>query len=114
MDELSYGGDLLIDRCSNCSGLWFDHGEAEMLKSRWMGDALDTGDAEMGRKWDAVDDIACPRCHQDMDKAADPDQPHIWYEVCREHGLFMDAGEFTDFKHETLADWFRSLIKGSR
>jgi hypothetical protein len=28
--------------------------------------------------------------------------------------MFMDAGEFTDYKHETLADWFRSLIKGSR
>jgi hypothetical protein len=28
--------------------------------------------------------------------------------------VFMDAGEFTDFKHETLADWFRGLIKGKR
>jgi hypothetical protein len=26
----------------------------------------------------------------------------------------MDAGEFTDYKHETLADRFRSLIKGER
>jgi hypothetical protein len=28
--------------------------------------------------------------------------------------MFMDAGEFTDYKHETLADWFRGLIKGKR
>ena len=114
MDEISYGCDLVIDRCSNCRGMWFDHGEAELLKNKWMGDALDTGSTEEGKKWDAVDDISCPRCGKDMDKASDPDQPHIWYEVCKEHGMYMDAGEFTDYKHETLSDWFRSLIRGER
>ena len=44
---------------------------------------------------------------------ADAKQKHIWYEVCDEHGMFMDAGEFSDYKHETWADWFRSLIKGA-
>ena len=114
MDEISYGGDLQVDRCTHCSGLWFDEGEAELLKSKWMGDALDTGTSAQGKKWNEVEDIACPRCGKDMEKASDPDQPHIWYEVCTEHGMFMDAGEFTDYKHETLADWFRTLIKGSR
>ena len=28
--------------------------------------------------------------------------------------MFMDAGEFTDFKNETHLDWFRGLIKGHR
>jgi hypothetical protein len=28
--------------------------------------------------------------------------------------MFMDAGEFTDFKHESLLDFFRGLIKGDR
>lgn len=114
MDEITYGGDLVIDRCTNCHGMWFDNGEAELLKSKWMGDALDIGNPAVGKKWDSIDPVACPRCGVEMDKASDPDQPHIWYEVCRDHGMFMDAGEFTDFKHETLADWFRSLIKGSR
>lgn len=114
MEEISYGGDLVIDRCTHCQGLWFDEGEAELLKSKWMGDALDSGARSVGKKWNAVEDIACPRCGKDMEKASDPDQPHIWYEVCREHGMFMDAGEFTDYKYETLLDWFRSLIRGSR
>ena len=114
MDEITYGGDLAIDRCTHCHGMWFDHGEAEKLKEKWMGDALDTGNPETGKEWDAVEDIACPRCGKDMEKASDPDQPHIWYEVCHDHGMFMDAGEFTDYKHETLADWFRGLIKGTR
>lgn len=28
--------------------------------------------------------------------------------------MFMDAGEFTDYKFETLADLFRGVIKGKR
>jgi Zn-finger nucleic acid-binding protein len=114
MEEITYGGDLAVDRCTNCKGMWFDTGEAELLKAKWMGDALDTGSSDAGKKWDPVEDIACPRCGKDMEKTSDPDQPHIWYEVCSDHGMFMDAGEFTDFKHETLADWFRGLIKGKR
>ena len=113
MVEVTYGG-IAIDRCTNCQGLWFDTGEAERLKDRWMGDALDMGKARDGRKWDPVDEIDCPRCGHEMHKISDPTQRHIWYEQCDEHGLFMDAGEFTDYKHETLADWFRSLIRGSR
>ena len=114
MEEVSYGADLQIDRCTNCEGLWFDQGEAELLKSKWMGEALDIGKASKGKKWDTVDDVACPRCGKDMEKVADPDQPHIWYEVCGEHGMFMDAGEFSDLKHETLADCFKRLIHRTR
>jgi Zn-finger nucleic acid-binding protein len=114
MNEITYGGDVVIDRCTHCQGIWFDIGEAEQLKGKWMGDALDIGDAEEGKKWDTVEDIACPRCGKDMQKRSDPEQPHIWFEECEEHGMFMDAGEFTDYKHETWADWFRSLIKGAR
>mgnify|MGYP003109042056 FL=1 len=113
MNEVSYG-NITIDRCSHCQGLWFDSGEADQLKARWMGEALDVGLPAEGRKWNAVEDIACPRCHRDMEKTWDPQQPHIWYETCSEHGLFMDAGEFTDYKYETLVDRFRSLIKGAR
>ena len=39
MDEITYGGDLAVDRCTNCKGMWFDAGEAELLKGKWMGDA---------------------------------------------------------------------------
>ena len=115
MEELSYGGDLLIDPCTNCQGLWFDQGEEQLLKSKWMGDALDTGKASLGKKWDAVDEVACPRCGQDMGKVSDPDQPHIWYEVCPNcEGIWLDAGEFTDLKFDTLMDRLRSLVKGKR
>ncbi len=50
MNEITYGGDVVIDRCTHCQGLWFDTGEAEALKGKWMGDALDLGDPDEGKK----------------------------------------------------------------
>jgi hypothetical protein len=40
----------------------------------------------------------------------DETQKHIQYEICAEHGIFLDAGEFSDFKHETAMDLFRGLV----
>ncbi len=45
-----------------------------------------------------------------MDKVSDPKQRHIKLETCREHGVFMDAGEFRDYKNETVMDIFRGVV----
>ena len=113
MDEVTHEG-VTIDRCSNCQGLWFDEDEAFQLRSTAGGDVVDVGDPSEGEKWDSHADISCPICAKDMIKSSDPKQKHIWYEVCEEHGMFMDAGEFADFNSETLLDCFRGLIKGDR
>ena len=107
-------GRIEIDRCEQCHGLWFDAGEADSLKDEWMSEFVDSGDPAEGKRYNRIRDINCPHCGKKMAQLNDQKQPHIEYEACPEHGMFMDAGEFTDYKHETLADWFRSLIKGSR
>ncbi len=113
MHEVSHG-EVVIDRCTHCHGLWFDEDEAHHLKNLLGSEALDIGDPTEGQKWDSREDIECPHCGKPMEKSADPKQKHIWYEYCPDHGIFMDAGEFTDFKEESLLDWFRALIKGDR
>tara|TARA_R110001592_G_scaffold363371_1_gene685786 strand:- start:433782 stop:434138 length:357 start_codon:yes stop_codon:yes gene_type:complete len=113
MEEISHG-DVTIDRCTHCHGLWFDTDEAHELKNIKGSEALDTGDATEGWKWDSHADIDCPHCGKKMEKGHDPKQKHIWFEACPEHGMFMDAGEFKDFKQESVLDFFRSLIKGRR
>ena len=113
MEEVSHG-DVTIDRCTNCKGIWFDLDEAHQLKALKGSEALDTGDAKEGWKWDSRADIDCPHCGKRMQKTADPKQKHIWVEACPDHGMFMDAGEFKDFKQESALDFFRSLIKGRR
>jgi Zn-finger nucleic acid-binding protein len=113
MEEVTYE-DITIDRCTGCGGLWFDGDEAQRLKKLPGSEVLDSGNPKTGRIHDRRADINCPRCGKLMEKSADWKQVHIWYEICRDHGIFMDAGEFTDFKHETLLDRFRELIKGRR
>lgn len=103
-------GKVVIDQCSSCKGLWFDNGEAEQLKKSWMSDFLDSGDPKVGKTYNRVRDIHCPRCGKSMEKLTDKTQHHIEYEACEEHGMFLDAGEFTDYKHETLMDIFKGVI----
>jgi uncharacterized protein len=102
MEEITHQG-IVIDRCTHCRGLWFDHDEVNQLKG-----------VKDGHLVDSHADINCPHCGKEMEKTADPKQKHIWFEMCPEHGIFMDAGEFKDYKFESVLDRFRSLIKGDR
>ena len=113
MEEVSFA-DITVDRCTHCRGLWFDGDEAQQLKRLKGSEALDDGSAATGRKFDRIEDINCPRCGNTMEKTWHWKQTHIWYETCRKHGIFMDAGEFKDFKTENLVDLFRGIIKGKR
>ena len=108
-------GAVTYDQCSSCKGFWFDTGEAEKLKDAWRPDFIDRGDPEKGKEFNEIRDVDCPRCGKTMDQISDPKQRHIKLETCREHGVFMDAGEFRDYKNETLMDVFRgavALIRG--
>ena len=108
--DRSWHGQVVIDKCTNCKGLWFYNGEAEQLKGDWMADFADSGDSEVGKTYDTVREVKCPRCDKLMQTLNDPKQSHLQYEACEEHGMFMDAGEFTDYKHETLLDIFRDFV----
>ena len=112
--EVVVHDEIEIDRCTNCKGLWFDDDEAHRMRSIESSELVDHGDPAEGWKYDSREDIDCPHCGKRMHKSYDAKQQHIWYEVCHDHGMFMDAGEFTDLKDESMLDWFRSLIKGNR
>ena len=103
-------GGVEVDRCINCRGIWFDIGEAELLKDKWMSDYIDDGDPGVGREHNKIRDVNCPRCDKPMEQLNDPLQTHIQYEACAEHGMYFDAGEFTDYKYETLMDIFRDFV----
>jgi Zn-finger nucleic acid-binding protein len=103
-------GNIEIDRCTGCKGIWFDIGEAEALKDKWMSDYIDDGDRAVGAEHNLIRDIDCPRCGKPMSQMTDPVQSHIQYEACEDHGMYFDAGEFTDFKYETLMDIFRDFV----
>lgn len=111
-----YGDDIEIHRCNTCAGLWCQPDALERMKTTWLAEAvLDTGSPHVGSELDKVGDINCPAGHGPMMKCYDPEQKHIWYEQCDTcNGIYLDAGEFTDMKFETLLDRVRSFFKGPR
>jgi len=107
-------GKVEIDRCTECSGIWFDNGEAEILKGDWMSDFLDSGDPDIGKAQNLNTDVNCPSCGSKMETINDPDQQHIQYEVCADHGMFMDAGEFSDYKNENLVETMAKFVNKAK
>jgi len=104
-----------VDRCTSCKGLWFDMLEHEDLKKISGSEVIDSGDPEEGKKYNAKGKVTCPKCHIPMVKMVDVKQRHIWYEACHQcFGVFFDAGEFRDYKDETLLDYFKDLFAEER
>ncbi len=96
MEQIDYEGTE-IDRCTICSGIWFDVGEIDILKDKKAATAIDTGDVETGKRSNTIDSYQCPRCSGAMVRVVDPKQTHIWYETCSScHGSYLDAGELRD------------------
>lgn len=104
-----------VDRCIQCEGIWFDVTEKEQLKAIDGSEGIDTGDLAKGMEYNKIDNIDCPKCHSQMMRMIDKDQPHIWYEQCGIcSGVFFDAGEFKDYKNHTLSDYFKRFTVGPR
>ncbi|MEJ2482233.1 MAG: MFS transporter, partial [Gemmatimonadota bacterium] len=109
MQQLDVDGTV-IDRCPRCHGLWFDAGEMETLRDKETAEAIDTGSARRGRRFDNIDQYRCPRCGGVMARVVDPQQRHIGYETCTQcGGSYFDAGEFRDLSQLTLSDVFKRL-----
>ena len=108
--------DITVEQCNKCYGLFVPAGMTRKLLANWGPDTMvDTGSDTLGKKYDKVDDINCPKCAVKMDKIEDHTQPHIWIESCPVcSATFFDAGELTDLKEKTLSDWFKRFIKGKR
>src|SRR6266487_2577445 len=107
MFEVTFAG-VAVDRCSDCQGLFFDEFEREQLQKTKGSVAIDIGGVEVGRTFNRVDCINCPRCGSRMIRMVDVEQPHMQFEHCTVcGGSFFDAGEFKDLKHRTILDFLR-------
>ncbi|WP_296249676.1 zf-TFIIB domain-containing protein [uncultured Stenotrophomonas sp.] len=102
-------GDVEIDRCSGCGGLWFDAFEHEELKQLDGSERIDYSPKTTVPPNTGAG--KCPKDQQPLFAMVVAGQPHISYESCGFcHGVFFDAGEFKDFKEETFAERFRALF----
>ena len=107
-------GDVEFDRCSGCRGLWFDAAEHEALRSEPGAEAVDAAAADATARANPGTKM-CPRCSVKMIDMVVAAQPHIAYESCGVcHGVYFDAGEFGDFREETLGESLRALVRAFR
>jgi Zn-finger nucleic acid-binding protein len=114
MAKVKFGG-FVVDRCTNCQGMFFDEFEKEALRQRKLADAVDVGAPQKGKWFNKVDRINCPRCGSPMMRMVDLQQPHIWFEQCKLcGGSFFDAGEFRDLARQTIVDFFKDMLVTER
>jgi len=107
--------NIVVDRCTACQGIWFDMLEHEQLAKMKGSENIDSGDPKVGKNRNDIDHIKCPVCHTDMIRMVDAKQHHIWYEACTVcHGVYFDAGEFTDYKNTSLLDTIKDLFTKER
>ena len=84
--------DIELDYCPACEGLWFDHGEMELVASE-MGSPIDG--ALHRRPADTNEEkLKCPECQKTMDKRLLGTSDPVVTDVCRLcGGLWLDHGE---------------------
>lgn len=109
-------GEVTIDRCPNCHGIWLDSLEKEkLLEQPSAARAADPGatgyihrPAELG----APSRLLCPRDRSRLIGMADIQQPHVkfdWCLVCG--GGFLNAGELTDLSEYTLRERMQNFFR---
>ncbi len=108
-------GEIKVERCLGCQGLWFDMLEKEDLVKIEGSENIDIGDEQVGEEYTNMRDIKCPQCSVAMIPMIDKDKVHINYESCPNcHGTFFDAGEFRELKEESVLDRFANMLKTLR
>jgi Zn-finger nucleic acid-binding protein len=113
-ESLSFG-DIQVERCSNCKGLWLDTLKKDDLLKIDGSETIDIGSEQVGRQYSELQDIDCPQCNMRMIPMVDKDQFHIKYESCANcYGTFFDAGEYRDLKEHTVLERFNQMLKTLR
>lgn len=88
--------EVEVDFCTECSGVWLDEGELELL--------LGLEEPEVASLISSGQDVAideakraCPACDAEMLKEAFGADPPIVVDCCpHSHGLFFDKGELAE------------------
>ena len=108
MQEMALG-QVTVDRCTGCQGIWFDSIEREQLMalpgatesldtdSLWERNTPNAG--ALSSKPGGYKAANCPRCQVKMEpvwvrRQQNTERGALVFEQC--HGSFFDAGEFSD------------------
>jgi len=97
--------DVEIDYCTNCSGIWLDAGELELLlgEPRKAAELLNSFEPDSNCKEEAR---KCPICDKKMQKiVVGSFKPSLLIDKCRRgDGLWFDRGELNDIFERAKLD----------
>ena len=86
-----------LDYCSNCSGVWFDSGELELMLENMdleSSGLSPTGILASTEAKTTEKKRRCPICNRKMKKTTVGEEPKVLIDVCPEgDGLWFDGGE---------------------
>jgi len=104
----SEGEPFYIERCEKCLGLFFDPGELDALvqetvQSVYSIDALKLNGLTQLNSLDEVRYRKCPICRKLMNRINYGQASGVILDECREHGVFLDAGELRRIQEWTRA-----------
>ena len=105
-------GDVEVDHCASCGGVWLDVMEKErLLESGAAAKADLRSPAGVSRKPHEDKVLTCPRDKSRLIRMTDLKQHHIHFESCTVcGGLFFDAGELKDLSELTLRERVKSFF----
>jgi Zn-finger nucleic acid-binding protein len=105
-------GDVLIDRCDTCAGLWFDNDEVtDISGQQGLGRRVETG---LPPAENAVHDMACPRCPEvalrrlSLDRADPAASPLVVFRCVSCGGTWLDRGELSPHEDPGLPGILRA------
>lgn len=106
-----HAGDVALDRCPACSGIWLDLGELERLCGGPGRELVASVDAGKPAAEDARGTRRCPRDGSPLVRVRHVEQRHVEMDQCSVcGGVFLDAGELRDLAEFTLAERLRRML----
>lgn len=89
---------VLIERCPDCLGLFFDPGELDMLIQRQVQEVYEIDQLALSflsnhNTPSVVQYRRCPKCQKMMNRINYGQLSGVVIDQCRHHGIFLDAGE---------------------
>ncbi len=111
-------GNTVVDTCPACGGIWFDMGELVDAARLGKGDQETLAECLLAEPpgegdWDQ-DPAFCPRCGDALKpQRFDKDLPVILDFCPREHGVWLDKGEFAEI-NRFYDDLYNKLFPGRK
>ena len=108
--DLKVSGPFLVERCTQCMGLFFDLNELETLLEKSIANVYEIDHNRLQELRDLkrhqdfpVTYIKCPICRKLMNRINYGAQSGVIIDKCRDHGIWLDGGELRQILEWTKA-----------